>query len=149
MQVYLREAPTVVARDAIYLSFENIRLSPVDIEDIAKVAYRLLTCGGHEGENLDMTGPEALTMSDIVARISQAIGRTVSAVKVTPEERLRMLLANGISADFADALNEQVAERLKRPESRVHLKTHETFGVAPTTFLNFAQPHETVFRGSR
>jgi len=148
MQVYLREAPTIVAQGAIYLPFEDIRLSPVDVEDIAKVTYRLLTGGGYEGENLDMTGPEALTMDDIAARISHAVGRMVRYVKVSPEERRHMLLANGISADFADALDEQVAERLKRPESRVHLKTHETFGVEPTTFLNFAERHAAVFRGS-
>jgi uncharacterized protein YbjT (DUF2867 family) len=93
MQVYLREAPTVAAQGAIYLPFEDIRLSPVDVEDIAKVAYRLLIGGGHEGENLDLTGPEALKMGGVAARISQSIGRTVRYVNVSPEERRCILLA--------------------------------------------------------
>jgi uncharacterized protein YbjT (DUF2867 family) len=54
MQVYLRAAPTVVARGAIYLPLQDIRLSPVAVEDIAKAAYQLLRYGGHEGESLDM-----------------------------------------------------------------------------------------------
>jgi uncharacterized protein YbjT (DUF2867 family) len=148
MQVYLREVPTIVAQEAMYLPFEDIRLSPVDVEDIAKVAYRLLTDGGHEGENLDMTGPEALTMDDIAARISQAIGRTIRYVKVSPEERRRMLLKLGVSPEFADALDEQVAERLKRPESKINLRTHEVFGIEPTTFLKFSQRHAAAFRGA-
>jgi uncharacterized protein YbjT (DUF2867 family) len=147
MQVYLREAPTVIADGAIYLPFENIRLSPVDIEDVAKVACHLLRKGGHQGENLDMTGPEALTMSDIAFRISQAIGKPVRYAPVSPEDRRRRLLANGISAEFADALDEQVLERRKHPESRVYLKTHEAFGIQPTSFSAFLQRHIAVFRG--
>jgi uncharacterized protein YbjT (DUF2867 family) len=86
-------------------------------------------------------------MADIAARISQAIGRTVRYVDISPEERRRMLLANGVSTDFADALDEQVAERRKRTESEVYLKTHEMFGVEPTTFSSFARRSATVFRG--
>jgi uncharacterized protein YbjT (DUF2867 family) len=149
MQVYLREAPTVISDGAIYLPFENIRLSPVDVEDIAKIAYRLLRDGGHDGENLEMTGPEALTMHDIAARISQAIGRTVRYIDISPEERRRRLLASGVATDFADALDEQAAERRKRPESRVNLKAHEAFGVGPTTFANFAQRNAAMFSGEK
>jgi len=46
MQVYLREAPTIGAEGAIRLPFEDIELSPVAIEDIAKIAHRLLRDGG-------------------------------------------------------------------------------------------------------
>jgi uncharacterized protein YbjT (DUF2867 family) len=147
MQVYLREAPSIAAEGALYLPFDNIRLSPVDVTDIAKVSYRLLRDGGHEGESLDMTGPEALTMDDVAARISEAIGRTVRYVNVSMEERRRALLASGASTSFADALDEQVAERRKRPESKVYLGTHEVFGVGPTTFATFAQRHAAVFSG--
>jgi uncharacterized protein YbjT (DUF2867 family) len=152
MQVYLREAPTVIAGGAIYLPFEDIRLSPIDIQDVAiqdvaKIASHLLRYGGHHGENLDMTGPEALTMTNIATRISQAIGKAVRYVPVSPEDRRRRLSANGISADFADALDEQVMERRKHLESRVYLKTHQTFGIQPTSFSAFLQRHIAVFRG--
>jgi hypothetical protein len=73
-------------------------------------------------------------MVDVAAGIFQAIARTVPYVDISPEERRRVLLANGVSTDFPDALDERVAERRKSPESRVHLKTHEMFGVEPTTF---------------
>jgi uncharacterized protein YbjT (DUF2867 family) len=147
MQVYLRDAPTIAAEGSFYLALGETELSPVDVEDIAKVAFRLLRDGGHEGENLDMTGPEALTMSDVAARISQAIGRSVRYVDVSPEERRRNLLASGISAGFADALDEQLAERLRRPKSRVHLATHEMFGVRATPFVEFARRHAAMFGG--
>jgi len=147
MQVYLRDAPTIAAEGAFYLALGETELSPVDVEDIAKVAFRLLRDGGHEGESLDMTGPQALTMSDIAALISQAIGKPVRYIDVSPAERRRNLLASGVPAGFADALDEQLAERLRRPKSRVHLVTHDMFGVRPTPFVEFAQRHAAMFRG--
>lgn len=68
-------------------------------------------------------------MTDVAERISSAIGKTVRYVNVKPEERRRALLAAGISPVFADALNEQTAERLKHHESRVYLGTHEAFQI--------------------
>ncbi|MFD2052900.1 SDR family oxidoreductase [Mesorhizobium calcicola] len=147
MQVYLRDAPTIAAEGAFHLALGDTELSPVDVEDIAKVAFRLLRDGGHDGESLDMTGPEALTMSDVAARISQATGRPVRYVDVSPEVRRCNLLASGISAGFADALDEQLAERLRRPKSRVHLATHEMFGVRATPFVEFARRHAAMFGG--
>ncbi|KAA3452407.1 NAD(P)-dependent oxidoreductase [Mesorhizobium sp. SARCC-RB16n] len=147
MQVYLRDAPTIATEGAFYLALGDTELSPVDVEDIAKVAVRLLRDGGHEGESLDMTGPEALTMSDIAARISQGIAKPVRYVDISPRERRRNLLAAGVPADFADALDEQLAERRRRPKSRVHLATHEMFGVRPTPFVEFARRHAAMFGG--
>ncbi|MEO5756273.1 MAG: SDR family oxidoreductase [Mesorhizobium sp.] len=147
MQVYLREAATIATDGAFYLALGDTELSPVDVEDIAKVAFRLLRDGGHHGESLDMTGPEALTMSDIAARISQAIGKPVRYVDISAAERRRNLVASGIPAEFADALDEQLAERLRRPKSRVQVATHEMFDVAPTPFLAFAQRHAAAFGG--
>ncbi|MBZ9871819.1 SDR family oxidoreductase [Mesorhizobium sp. BR1-1-9] len=148
MQVYLRDAPTIAAEGAFYLALGETELSPVDVEDIAKVAFRLLRDGGHADERLEMTGPEALTMSDIAARISQATGKPIRYVDISPEQRRCNLLAAGIPTEFADALDEQLAERRRRPKSRVHLATHEMFGVRPTPFLEFARRHVAMFSGA-
>ncbi|MFL5663521.1 MAG: SDR family oxidoreductase [Ktedonobacteraceae bacterium] len=148
MQVYLREAPTIVARDAFFLPMENARLSPIDVEDIAKIACALLRNGGeHEGKRYDMTGPESLTMSEIAEQISRAAGRTIRYVNVTPAERRQALLARGgISPYFADALDEQASERLKCSESRICLDAHKALGIEPTTFAEFARRNAAVFR---
>jgi uncharacterized protein YbjT (DUF2867 family) len=119
----------------------------VDVEDIGKAAYALLRDGNHEGKSYDMTGPEALTMTEIAERISAAIGRTICYVNVSVAERRQALLAAGIPADFADALDEQAVERLKHPESRVYLGTHEALGIKPTTFAEFARRNAAAFRG--
>ena len=106
----------------------------------------VLRDGGHEGRSYDMTGPEALTMTEIAERISQAIGRTIRYVSVTPEERRRALLATGMPPYFADALDDQTRERLKRPKSRLSLGAYEAFGIEPTTFAEFTHRNAAAFR---
>jgi hypothetical protein len=69
-------------------------------------------------------------------------------MNVSLEQRRPALLAAGVPAVFADALEEQAIERLKRPESRVYLGTYEQFGVEPTSFAEFARRNAAVFRGS-
>jgi uncharacterized protein YbjT (DUF2867 family) len=147
MQVYLREVPTIVAENALFLPMGNAKLAPVDIEDIAKVAFAVLLNGGHEAKSYDMTGPEALTMTQIAERISQAIGKTIRYVNVAPEEKRRALLAAGTPPELADAIDELFAERRKRLESRVYLGTHELLGIQPATFAEFARRNAAVFRG--
>jgi uncharacterized protein YbjT (DUF2867 family) len=149
MQEYLREAPGIIQQGALYLALDDVRLNPIDLVDVAKVAYLLLRDGGHEGARLSMTGPEALTMAELADRISRAIGRTVRYVPVSRTERRQALITHGIPPEIADALDEQVKERLKGGlESQVDLSTHQLFNVKPTTFLEFAQRNAKAFGGA-
>ena len=113
MQEYLREAPSIINDGAFYLALADVRLNPVDLVDVGKIGFLLLRDGGHEGERIPITGPEALSMAEIADRISRAVGKTVRYVAVSPDARRQALIAHGIPAEFADALDKQVKERLK------------------------------------
>src|SRR5215470_4156615 len=75
MQEYLREAPSIINDGAFYLALSDVRLNPVDLVDVGKIGFLLLREGGHEAEQIPVTGPEALTMAEIADRISRARGR--------------------------------------------------------------------------
>jgi uncharacterized protein YbjT (DUF2867 family) len=70
MQTFLREVPTILCGGTLNLPMADARLSPVDIDDIARVAVALLRGTGHEGKRYEMTGPEALATNEIAERIS-------------------------------------------------------------------------------
>jgi uncharacterized protein YbjT (DUF2867 family) len=149
MTEYLREVPTIVAESAFFLPFEDAKLTPVDLEDIAKAAFALLTTPGHEGKAYMISGPEALSMREIAEQISLAIGKTVRYVNISPEERKRAQLAAGIPAYVVDALD--VQSRLRRKgngEEVVHPETHIALGIRPTTFAEFARRHAADFLGA-
>jgi uncharacterized protein YbjT (DUF2867 family) len=148
MQTYLREAPTIASEGVFYLPLENARLAPVDVEDIAKSAFALLRGDGHEGQAYEITGPEALTMAEVADRLSSALGKPVRYVNVAPEEKRQTLLAAGVPPASADAMDELFSDRRKgSAESTVNLSAHETLGVRPTTFQEFARRNVAVFRG--
>jgi uncharacterized protein YbjT (DUF2867 family) len=148
MQVYLREAPSIISDGALCLPLAGIALAPIDVGDIAQVAFAILTRGGYEGRRFDMTGPEALTMTQVAERITSATGHRVRYVSITADQRRQNLAAAGAPAWFLDALDEQALERLRHPQSRVSLDAHREFGVTPTTFADFASRNASAFGGN-
>jgi uncharacterized protein YbjT (DUF2867 family) len=150
MQEYLRETPSIIQDGAFYLALGDTKLNPIDLVDVAKVGFLLLRDGGHEGARLHMTGPEALTLTEMADRISRAVGKTVRYVAVSPIQRRQALMANGVPPQIADALDRQVEERLKGGiESQVDLSTHRLFNVKPTTFLAFARRNAEAFGAAK
>lgn len=146
---YLREVPTIIAERAFFLPFENARLTPVDLEDVAKAAFALLTTPGHEGKTYMMSGPESLSMTEIAEQISLAIGSTVRYVNISVEERNRAQLAAGMPAYVADALDVQSRLRQKgNGEEVVYLEMHTALGIRPTPFAEFARRHAADFLGT-
>jgi uncharacterized protein YbjT (DUF2867 family) len=147
MTEYLREVPTIIADSAIFLPLEDAKLTPVDVTDLAKAAYLLLTTPGHEGKVYAMSGPEALDMEEVAEQISLAIGKTVRYVRISREERRQALLAAGTPPFFVDALDIQAGERLNGREATVHTETHTALGISPTTFVDFARRNAGAFLG--
>jgi nucleoside-diphosphate-sugar epimerase len=120
-------------------------LAPVDIEDIAKVAVALLRAGGHQRKSYYMSGPQALTMTEVVEQISEATGTTFRYTDVSFEQKHTELVAAGLPPDAIDLLDELFRERRRCTKSTVDLNTRKTFGVEPTTFAQFARLHATAF----
>ncbi|HVW61105.1 MAG TPA: SDR family oxidoreductase [Puia sp.] len=145
MQAYLREAPAIKNKGGLYLPLEAIRMSPVDLRDVAEIAAAILVHGGRHGEALRITGPEALSMSDIAGIISKVTGNPVRYVPITIEERSSRLKEAGVADYFISALADQAAERRRNPQARVDLTTHERFGISPTRFEQFIQRHSADF----
>lgn len=147
MQFYLPSTVTGVdpVRRELVMPIGDSELSPVDIDDIAKVAVALLNSQGHEGKRYFMTGPEALTMSQVADRISEATGTAFVYRNVSLDEKRRQLAAAGLPAEALDLLDELFSERARCTKSYVDLSTHETFGVEPTSFAQFARRHAAEF----
>lgn len=57
----------------------------VDLGDVARVAATVLAEDGHEGAVYDLAGPEVLTVREMAAEASRALGRPVTARQVSRE----------------------------------------------------------------
>jgi uncharacterized protein YbjT (DUF2867 family) len=147
MQFYLPGTVTGVdpSKRELVMPIGASELSPVDIKDIAKVAVPLMRTDGHQGKSYHMTGPQALTMTEVVEQISAATGTTFRYIDVTFEQKHNELAAAGLPPDAIGLLDELFRERRRCTKSTVDLNTHNTFGVEPTTFAQFARRHATAF----
>jgi uncharacterized protein YbjT (DUF2867 family) len=105
---------TTFLRDSMYLDFlpffvdaEGVirgpagdgAVSAVARDDIADVAVRvLLEPAVHDGQSYDVTGPEALTLEQAAATLSEVTGRQIRYVAETAEEAYASRAGQG--ADF-------------------------------------------------
>lgn len=145
MQAYLREAPAMRQTGELRLPLENIRISPVDLRDVAQVGAALLAEGGHHGKSLRMTGPEALSIADIAGIVSNITGKKIQYVSISWNERKAELSSAGLPEYFIEALEGQAAEKRRNPEPIIDNHTHQLFGITPTTFEQFALQHKHIW----
>lgn len=147
MQNLLGQAQAVATQGAIYQPGGDARASLIDARDIASVAARALIDEGHEGETYTLTGPEALSYADAAAKISEATGKPVRYVALTPEQFREGALAGGLPEWLVSAL-ERLNELFARGEAEgVTDDVRRAGGREPRTFDEFARDHAAAFRG--
>jgi uncharacterized protein YbjT (DUF2867 family) len=76
----------------------------VDTRDVAAVAALALTEPGHAGAHYDVTGPEALSYTDVAAKLTSAMGRHISYVGASDDAVRQAFLGAGLTEWFANAL---------------------------------------------
>ena len=149
MHAYFRQVPSIVAEGTLLLPMDNAKIASVDIGDIARVAAAVLTGAGHDGKTYPLTGPEALTMAEVAAKLSAATGRMIRYVNVAPEDAKRAQRAAGLPPYTVDALAELFAERRKGKEAQVWPTINMVFGQRATPFEEFAARNAAIFRGEQ
>lgn len=106
MQNLFNNADTIKAEAKIYAPMGDGAYPMVDARDIAAVAAEVLTGLDHNGKVYHITGPEAVTMSDVANAITDVIGRQISYVPITPEQAKTVLMEMGLEEWFAADLAE-------------------------------------------
>ncbi len=105
--------------------------------DIAEVAARLLLHPEGSGKRIQgLHGPADLTFNKIAQILSEATGRPIRYVTISPEEARQALLGLGLSPVFAQGLVDlQIS--VSQPGAIAESRTPET--TTPTTFLQWAR----------
>jgi uncharacterized protein YbjT (DUF2867 family) len=149
MQNLLGQARQIAAEGRIYQPVGDASASFIDVRDIAAVAARTLVEEGHEGEAYVLTGPEALSYADVAAKLSEATGREVSYVPISPEQFRQGALAAGLPEWLVGAL-----ERLNEifaagyaAEVTDHVRS--VGRKEPITFDQFARDYAQAFEGNQ
>jgi uncharacterized protein YbjT (DUF2867 family) len=145
MQTTLMYKPAIVSQGAIFAPVGNSRISIVDVRDIAAVAAVALTEAGHEGRNYVITGPQALTYTDIAQHFSRALGKEVRYVNVPYSVARDAMLQMRVSPWQLEGIIE-LNDAYKRGEAaEVSNTVRSVTGKDPATFAQFARDYAGAF----
>ena len=118
---------------------DQVREPFVSLEDVADVAALALTSDAHAGEVLELTGPEALTFTQVARLLSDATGRPVEHVALTPDDFVAELTAAGVHPDEAAGLAWLFQEVLDGRNTATTDTVEQVLGRAATPFEVFAK----------
>lgn len=97
MESLLAAAATIREDGTIPAPAGRGRVGFVAARDVAAVAARVLTSPDHEDASYVVTGPEALSYSEVAARISAVFAREVGYEDQPPERARELMLASGLT----------------------------------------------------
>ncbi len=117
-----------------------------DADDIAAVAVASLTEDGHDGQTYELSGPRALTIAEAVAEISEATGRSLRYVPLSPGEFIAELIGEGWSAAEAEDYAEAVSPIRRGMDSGISDGVRRALGRPPRDFTEYVAAAVSAWR---
>lgn len=108
-------AATIKSRSAVYFPGGKGKVRAIDPRDVAAISCVVLTQPGHEGRTYSVTGPESLTVGEMVAIIGKVLGKRIRYISIPPVLAGVWLRRNGLSGELVKALV-QTFDALRRNE---------------------------------
>jgi uncharacterized protein YbjT (DUF2867 family) len=139
-------APSIKATGIVRSPTGDGRIPFIHSADIAAVVVAALTTRDHLGASLNITGPEALSYAQMVAKIGDAIGRPLTYQAISDDGGRQQQLAIGVPAPLAEA---RVSIWRAIREGRLAAVTTEVrcvLGRDPIAFDRWAGENAAAFR---
>lgn len=130
----------------IYTPLGTGAVSYIDARDIGAVAAAVLTEESHYGKAYDLTGPEAVTMTEVAKAIGEATGREVRYVDVPEEAATKGMLDMHMPKWMVDAMMELNGICKAGYASGISPLVKQLTGKAPHTIAEFARDHAAAWR---
>ncbi len=140
--------PMIAAEGHFVAPIGDARVSAVDVRDIAAVAAIALSEEGHDGKTYTITGPAAVTHTEIASALSKAIGRPVAFIDVPSEAFAGALKAAGVPPWQVDGLVEDYAHHARGEAEAISPHVREVTGADPRDVGTFAEDYANAFIGT-
>lgn len=98
--------PGIQATGKIQLPIGQAKASFIDVRDIAAVAVKLLFSDEHNNQTFDLTGPEALGMTEVATQLTAVSGRQITFDDISPDAIRQALSSKGAPAYQIESLLE-------------------------------------------
>ncbi|GAB3998168.1 SDR family oxidoreductase [Spirosoma daeguense] len=146
MQGLLGFRSSIIEQGKFFATIGDARISLIDIRDIAAATAATLTESGHEGKTYTLTGPQALTHSEIADQLSSVLGKRVTFVDIPADAMREALIGVGFPTWQADGLLEDYAHYSRNEASATTSTVQDVTGTAARTFADFALDYAPAFQ---
>ncbi|MBT2235115.1 NAD(P)H-binding protein [Nonomuraea sp. NEAU-A123] len=138
-------AQTIKAEGVIREPFGGRLSAMVHERDIAAVAATVLTGDGHAGRTYTLTGPQAITTTEKVRILSEAVGQEIRFVELSEDEARAKWRADGMGPETIEFLIGALGDT---PEIgyTVVPAVEQVTGRAPRSFAQWAAEHAAAFK---
>lgn len=137
---------TIAQSGGFYNCVGDVKISHVDVRDVAAVAAICLTEPGHENKSYALTGDRALNFDEIADILAKALGRSVNYVDLPPADLKAARLANGEPEWYLDAELELCAAWKQGAGTPVTDTIAQITNQKATSYDEFAQDYAHIFQ---
>jgi uncharacterized protein YbjT (DUF2867 family) len=125
----------------------DAKVSFVDVRDIAATTVKTLTDDGkHFGKAYTITGPEALSYTQVAEILSNVTGKKIAYVNVSEEDTKRALKNTGWDDWLINTTLQLFDIYRKGYASRISSEVEKIIGRKPISFSQFAKDYAQAFR---
>lgn len=139
-------AETIKKTGMIFAPLGDAKISMIEPRDVADAAATVLTENVPQGKSYIITGPQALTYTEVAETLSEITGRKIEYVNVPDETAKDGMIKSGMP----EWLAEQLIILSKKLREGIASETTETFkeitGREPRSFAEFARDYAGSFQ---
>ncbi|MEU8411907.1 SDR family oxidoreductase [Amycolatopsis japonica] len=137
-----------IAQGFIAAPIGDAAVSAIDTRDIADAAAVVLTDPGHTGRIYTLTGPRAVTHTEIAHALSAVLGRSV-VFRDTSADQFAAALSGLLPPWQLDGLIEDYAHYARGEAAEVHTSVADLTGHPARDVTDFARDHAAAFEAAR
>jgi len=139
-------ADSIKQQGTVYFPGGKGKAAPVHPRDVAAAAATVLTQPGHNGQAYELTGPELLSMDEMVQVIAKALNKPLTYTDIPPFAAKMFMLKNGMDKTLVKALMEMM-DYLRKNKGAIMTNTVEKIlGCPSRSFESWCNEHAHLFQ---
>lgn len=139
-------ADTVKSQGAVYFPGGKGKVPPVDPRDVAAVACAVLTQPGHARHVYELTGPEALSIAEMVQTLGRVLGRPLRYVNVPAFVAALWMRRSGLPGYVVKALIETLGALRRNEYAYVTDAVERIAGLKPRSYEMWCRENIAAFQ---
>jgi uncharacterized protein YbjT (DUF2867 family) len=145
MSNLLAAASGVAAEGRLYAPAGEARIAMIDPRDVGAAAAAVLSSPGHEGQTYLLTGPRAITYTEVAAALSAATASRVEYVDIPGDAARQAMINDGMPGFVAEQIVTMFGSLRQGVAAQVSPAVEMLTGRAPRDFASFAVDHASRF----